>query len=76
MSVVAALTILDTVLQVMERQATLRASLKETKAKLTQMKAEGREPTEAEWADINKRIADAGVTLDQRAEEAKAVLGQ
>jgi hypothetical protein len=76
MSAMAILKVLDLTLMVMERQQQVMASYKQVRDQVATMVAEGRDPTDAEWQELENRLAAANKTLDDRADEARALMDQ
>jgi hypothetical protein len=76
MSAIAILSVLDASLRILERQQVIRDSFQAIRDDIKGMTDEGREPSEAEWATLAARLNTATTTLDDRAEEARRLLGQ
>ena len=75
MSALAILKVLDTTLFILERQQRIREAFQSTRNEIQTMVDEGREPTEAEWALLETRLNNADQSLDDRADEARRLVG-
>lgn len=68
------LLIIDKVLQLAQLGLVGMEKLKQVQAQVEAIKAEGRDPTDAEWASINARLDSADAILEDRAAAARKAL--
>lgn len=70
------LIVLDKVLTLAQLGIVGMEKLKEVQVEVNRIKAEKREPTEAEWKALNDRLSSADAILEARAAEARKALAQ